>query len=269
MQHVPNKRPAALTFNGSLYHAVRLAYVAAAMLCSAAESSHAQALNVPAAETCLTANQDLSLRAGLPHTAARLKTKELLKIVAIGSSSTVGLWTLRSADTYPEVMRRELSRLTSNAKILVINSGRVGDTIPGNVARFERDVLSYKPDLVVWQLGTNDVAWGGHPDDQLKSTVVQGVRVLKASGTDVILMDLQYAPMVLRSAYHSKMESIISEVAQQERIGLFSRFTLMRKAIDAGVTPSMLVSWDGLHNTVEGYDCIGRALARTISSNTH
>ena len=175
------------------------------MLCSGAESSHAQALNVPAAETCLTANQDLSLRARLPHTAARLKSKEPLKIVAIGSSSTVGLWALRSADTYPEVMRRELSRLTSNARILVINSGRVADTIPGNVARFERDVLSYKPDLVVWQLGTNDVAWGGHPDDQLESTIVQGVHVLKTSGTDVILMDLQYAPMVLRSAYHSKM----------------------------------------------------------------
>jgi hypothetical protein len=172
LQHVPNQFPATLTFikdrgrspgrlfscfavrtwllNGSLFHAAKLAYLAAAMLCSAAESSHAQAQNVPAAETCLTANLDLSLRARLPRTAARLKSKEPLKIVAIGSSSTVGLWTLRSADTYPEVMRRELSSLTSNPGILVINSGRVADTIPGNVARFERDVLSYKPDLVVW-----------------------------------------------------------------------------------------------------------------------
>jgi len=57
--------------------------------------------------------------------------------------------------------------------------------------------------------------------------------------------------------------------ALDDVVGLFSRFALMRKSIDAGGPSSMLVSWDGLHSTVDGYDCIGGALARTISSNTH
>ena len=90
--------------------------------------------------------------------------------------------------------------------------------------------------------------------------------MLKASGADVILMDLQYAPMVLASPYYSKMEAIISEVARQEKIGLFSRFALMRRSIEAGVSPSALVSWDGLHHTADGYNCIGRALARSVSN---
>jgi lysophospholipase L1-like esterase len=216
-------------------------------------------------ETCLAVNQDISLGARLPRTAARLRSREPLVIVATGSSSTVGLWVHRSAATYPEVMRRELSRLRSSADIQIINSGRIGDTIQDNIARFERDVFSHRPDLVVWQLGTNDVAWGGRPDAQLKNQVLQGVRALKASGADVILMDLQYAPRVLGSAYYSTMEAIIADVARQESIGLFSRFALMRKSIDAGVSPSALVSWDGLHNTADGYDCIGRALARIVS----
>jgi acyl-CoA thioesterase-1 len=97
----------------------------------------------------------------------------------------------------PEVMRRELSELSSNGTINVINSGRIGDTNPDNIARFERDVLAHTPDLVVWQLGTNDVAWGGRPDDRLKSSLVEGVRVLKASSADAVLMDLQYASWVL------------------------------------------------------------------------
>ena len=83
---------------------------------------------ISSAERCLSANLDVSLGAQLPRTAARLKSGGPLKIVAIGSSSTVGLWVLKSAATYPEVMRRELLRLRSNAKIDVINSGRVGDT---------------------------------------------------------------------------------------------------------------------------------------------
>jgi lysophospholipase L1-like esterase len=165
-------------------------------------------------------------------------------------------------------MRQELLRLRSNASIRVINSGRVGDTIQDNIARFERDVFAYKPDLVIWQLGTNDVAWGGRPDDLLRNRVVEGVRALKGGSGDVILMDLQYAPLVLASAYYSTMEAIIADVAKQERVGLFSRFALMRNSIDAGLSPGALVSWDGLHNTADGYDCIGRALARAIVNGT-
>jgi lysophospholipase L1-like esterase len=251
----------------------RTACIGAAILGSSLGSSperaHAQTpAEMSTAETCLAANSNLSLGARLPHAEARFKSGEPLRIVAIGSSSTVGLWVLSSDATYPEVMRRELSRLQPNARIDVVNSGRVGDTIPDNLARFERDVFSFRPDLVVWQLGTNDVAWGGHPDDQLGNKVVQGVRALKANGADVILMDLQFSPMVLASSYYSKMQAIVSDVAQQENVGLFSRFALMRNSVDAGVSQGALVSFDGLHNSAEGYDCIGRALARAIFANT-
>ena len=245
---------------------VKIVWLGAAMLVASFELALSEPLPGTPAETCLAVNRDLSLGARLPRTSARLKSSERLSIVAVGSSSTVGLWVLRAGATYPEVMRQELARLRSNAAIEIINSGRVGDTIEGNVARFQRDVLSHRPDLVVWQLGTNDVAWGGHPDDQLKNRVLQGVQMLKASGADIILMDLQYAPMVLKSPYYSKMEAIISEVARQEKIGFFSRFALMRKSFDAGVSPGALVSWDGLHHTADGYDCIGRALARSVSN---
>jgi len=241
---------------------VRLIWFSAAILVVSFQPGHSE----QPTELCLAANRDLSLGALLPRTSARLKAREPLSIVAIGSSSTVGLWVLQSSATYPEVMRHELVRLRSNTGITILNSGRIGDTIGDTVARFNRDVFPYKPDLVVWQLGTNDVAWGGHPSSQLKNTVLQGVKMLKASGADIILMDLQYAPMVLTSSHYSKMEAIISDLAREEKIGLFSRFSLMRKSIEAGVTPDALVSWDGLHNTVDGYDCIGRALARSISN---
>jgi acyl-CoA thioesterase-1 len=254
----------------SFTRSCQIACLGAAILGCATERASAQAAaNMSAAEICLAANSSLSLGARLPRTADHLKSGEPLKIVAIGSSSTVGLWELRPAATFPEVMRREIERLQSNARISVVNSGRVGDTIPDNIARFERDVFAFTPDLILWQLGTNDIAWGGHVDDQLKSRVVQAVHALKASGADVVLIDLQYTPMVLASAYYSKMQALITEVAQQERIGLFSRFALMRKSIDAGLAPDALVSWDRLHNSSEGYDCIGRALARTILASTH
>ncbi|HEY6993587.1 MAG TPA: SGNH/GDSL hydrolase family protein [Xanthobacteraceae bacterium] len=238
----------------------------AGLVVMAAASAAAQApANLSDAEFCLAANRSLSLGAPLPRMAARFNAGQPVRIIAIGSSSTTGLWVLNPAATYPAVTRRELARLRPAAPVEVINSGRIGETIGGSIGRFERDVLPYRPDLVVWQLGTNDVAWGGSAGG-LKAQVVAGVRVLKTSGADVILMDLQYAPLVLAHSEHAVMETIIAEVAREERVGLFPRFALMRRSIEAGLPAGALVSWDGLHNSAAGYDCVGRALARAISA---
>jgi acyl-CoA thioesterase I len=216
-----------------------------------------------AAETCLAANRSLSLGAPLPRTAARLKAGQALKIVAVGSSSTTGLWMLNSDATYPAVMGREIAALRPAAHVEVINSGRIGDTVSGTMSRFRDDVLAHHPDLIIWQLGTNDVAWGGRTGG-IKDAIISGVRTLKASGADIVLMDMQYAPMVLASSEHETMRAVIAEVAREERIGLFSRFALMRRSVEAGLPPTALVAWDGLHNSEAGYDCVGRAIARAI-----
>ena len=236
-----------------------VACVVSALIVATAERAGAQS----EAEACLTANRSLSLGAPLPRTQARLKAGAL-RIVAVGSSSTTGLWVVFSPEaTYPQVMRRELAALRPGAQIEVINSGRIGDTVSGSMARFQDDVLAYRPDLVVWQLGTNDVAWGGRADG-LKDRIVSGVRALKSNGADVILMDLQYAPVILASSQHELMQATIAEVAREAHVGLFSRFSLMRRSVEAGLPTTALVSWDGLHNSAAGYDCIGRALARAI-----
>jgi len=236
---------------------------------SAASSTAVQAQHRPSpAETCLAANPNISIGIRLPRTGTRLTSGARLKVVAIGSSSTVGLWVLNSAATYPAVMRQELIRLRPDAQIEVINSGRIGDTIPGSIARIERDVLSHRPDLIIWQLGTNDIAWGGQAGG-LDELMTRGIRTLKSQGSDVILMDQQYARQVLSSSAHSQMQAMIANVARKENIGLFSRFELMRNAVGAGLSTSALVSWDGLHNSKDGYDCIGRAMARAIWAAAH
>lgn len=207
-------------------------------------------------------DQRLSGDAALPRSAAALKANGLLKIVAMGSSSTLGLWQSDTAKTYPGMLQSELKRLKPDLRVEVVNSGRNADTIPGNITRFDRDVLAHRPDLVIWQIGTNDVTWL-QSTESLTGRIVEGIRLLKAGGADVILMDQQYAPVILASQY-SKMQASIAEAARQERVPLFSRFELMRRAVDAGLSIGALTSWDGLHNSAAGYECTGRALARAI-----
>jgi acyl-CoA thioesterase I len=74
---------------------VKIVWLGAAMLVASFELALSEQLPGTPAETCLAVNRDLSLGARLPRTSARLKSSERLSIVAVGSSSTVGLWVLR------------------------------------------------------------------------------------------------------------------------------------------------------------------------------
>lgn len=212
-------------------------------------------------EACLAHAASLTLGAPLGFTRAKLRAGKQLTIVALGSSSTSGVGAFGKGTAFPDVMEQELVRLQPAARIRVVNSGRATEDLADNVARLDRDVLTYQPDLVIWQIGTNDVLWRGIADNS-KEMLVDSIRRIKAAKADVILLDLQYAPLVRLMPRHTQMEEIITNVAHEQNVGLFPRFLLMKQAIDAGVTG--LVAWDGLHNSARGYACVGIALARMI-----
>jgi acyl-CoA thioesterase I len=216
-----------------------------------------------AAEACLTYTGGLSLGASLGFTKSKLRAGGRLRIVALGSSSTTGFGAFGKGTAFPDVMKNELSRLHPNVSIELINSGRIMEDLSDNIARIDSDVLRYQPDLVIWQIGTNDVVWRGIADNS-KEMLDDAVKRIKAAKADVILLDLQYAPLVMLTSRYERMERMIADVAAEERVGHFPRFVLMKRAIDAGV--SGLVSWDGLHNTSQGYACVGVALARMIDA---
>jgi acyl-CoA thioesterase-1 len=211
---------------------------------------------------CLSIAANLDLGAPLERTRTRLQAGGPITIVALGSSSTSGYGTLGPG--YPEVMKAELLRRRPSLRVDVINSGRALDTLEGNLLRLDDDVLRYKPDLVVWQLGTNDVVFRGIMP-HAKRSLAEGVRKLKEADADVILMDIQDAPVVrIRPARTAKMETLIASVAREEEAGLFPRYLLMQRAQASGV--GGLVALDGLHNSGDGYRCIGQALARMIDA---
>ena len=211
-----------------------------------------------AADRCLSFVKQLDLGAPLPQTRGKLRGQSIT-IVAVGSSSTTGFGTFGKA--FPEVMKAELAQSHPSLHINLIVSGRLFDTVPASIARLEKDVLRYNPDLVIWQLGTNDTLSPVAASD-LKGRLGRGIQQIKKSNAEVILMDLQYAPVVRAMPSHTAMQSLIADVGREESVAVFSRYALMKHAIDHGVHG--LVAWDGLHNSAAGYRCIGRALARMI-----
>ena len=207
------------------------------------------------------ANFDLPLR----HTARQLGAGKPIKIVAIGSSSTFGAGASQPYNSYPSRLASELAREFVDHDFTVLNRGVNGDTAPDMLARFERGVLAEKPDLVLWQVGTNSLL-RGDPIAPHRSLLHGGIVRLKASGADIVLIDPQYAPRVIARPNADGMIKLLEETARFETVNLFRRFALMRHWHQVERIPfDAFLSPDELHMNDFSYGCVARALGGAIA----
>lgn len=218
-------------------------------------------------DRCTTTAADQRLGVSLPRVADRIARGKPVTVVAIGSSSTSGAGASDPAHSYPSVLEAALGARLHGTKVHVVNKGVNGDFTRGMVDRFERDVFPHHPQLVIWQVGANavlrDKGIAGHG-----MTIREGIRRLKASGADVVLMDIQYAPRLINDPDHADMVALLDRVAAEENVGLFRRFRIMRSWIESGrMTNDEMLSSDGLHLNDLSYDCIGRLMAQSIADS--
>jgi lysophospholipase L1-like esterase len=80
-------------------------------------------------------------------------TNSYPRIVCFGDSVTFG-WNVRYDFSYPYILEKNLSGLYPGVK--VINCGIGGNTIKDALVRIGKDVISYKPHLVIINFGLND-----------------------------------------------------------------------------------------------------------------
>src|SRR5262249_56580962 len=111
-------------------------------------------------------------------------------------------------------------------EIKVLNRGVNGDEAADMLARLDRGVIAEKPDLVLWQVGTNSVL-GDKAVPPHASLLHEGLARLKATGADVVLIDPQYAPRVIAKPNIDGMVSLIAATAKAEHVSRFRRFDLM------------------------------------------
>ena len=146
----------------------------------------------------------------------------------------------------------------------MLNKGVGGETSIDMVARFDRDVFAARPDLVIWQVGTNSVL--RDEDIAAHQEVVRGgITRLKEAGIDVVLMDSQYAPEFLAHPGYRNMERTLSSLGKEEGVPVFRRFALMHHWVTAGQLDfATMLSPDGLHLNDLSYECVGRMLADSV-----
>ncbi|HWK95683.1 MAG TPA: SGNH/GDSL hydrolase family protein [Pseudolabrys sp.] len=234
--------------------------LAAALLLSVA-AVPAEASSPP----CRTQQNLIGLGATLPHVAHRIDAGQAVTIVAIGSSSTAGAGASSPALNYPSRLAVELQQLFPKARFNVINQGINGEEVPDMLRRFDTAVIANKPDLVLWQLGTNSLIRDHEMDDR-GASIRAGLDKIRKAGADAILIDPQYAPKVIAKPLAPKMVDFIAEVSKAENVGLFRRFDVMKHWSEIeGIPFDAFVIADGLHMNDWGYGCMAHSLGVAIA----
>lgn len=121
---------------------------------------------------CETRRQLSTLGQQLPRLAEALRGLNDVNIIAIGSSSTVGE-RANSDNSYPSNLALALSARFPGPRIRMHNVGVNGQEAPDEAARFKKDVLAFRPALVIWQVGTN-AAWKDYFLDDVGAAILRG-----------------------------------------------------------------------------------------------
>ena len=224
-----------------------------------------KAAAAPGAAPCTVAAEQARFDLPLRRMARLIAAGQPVKIVALGSSSTYGAGASTSAGSYPSRLADELHRRFPGHEITVLNRGVNGDEAADMLARLDTAVIAEKPDVVLWQLGTNsllrDKAVLPHA-----TLLHEGLARLKAAGADIVLIDPQYAPKVIAKPNVEGMVSLIATAAKAEHVCLFHRFALMRKWYETEHLPfETFVSEDGLHMNDWSYACVAKWLGAAIA----
>jgi lysophospholipase L1-like esterase len=225
--------------------------------------THGGRLQVATESSCGVA-EALPARIGaLPHFSRAIENRRRLRIVAIGSSSTEGVGASTPAANYPSQLQALLKLAMPGENFEVINLGVGGETAGKAVERIRRDIPKLAPDLVIWQVGTNDAINGAIVADY-ESIVRDAVQFLKDRQFDVMLIGPQWTRKLAGNPAYVAVRDATAQVAREEGVTLVSRYDAMRKQAELSGREDF-IGPDRLHMNDRGYRCLAEQVATALA----
>jgi acyl-CoA thioesterase-1 len=185
-----------------------------------------------------------------------------VKVLAIGSSSTVGVGASSPSAAYITKLETSLEGSLKGMDFDVVGRGLSGEVAQGAADRMKREVEETRPDLVVWQVGTND-ALRHVSIDSFKNCLRTTLAWLAENKIDVVLIDPQYGDALTKDEYYETVVAALAEVAREARVLLVDRFEAMRE-LHRERGDLFYLSADQLHPNDRGHRCMAEQLARAI-----
>lgn len=180
---------------------------------------------------------------------------EPLRIVALGDSLTAGFGLGAGRGFSPQLQK---ALAASGFEAEVIDAGVSGDTTAGGLARLDW-ALADKPELVILELGANDMLRGVDPAET-RANLDAMLAKLTAAKVPVLLAGMRAAPN-LGTDYGGAFERIYVDLAAKYAVPLYP-FFLEGVAADPNLTQP-----DGLHPNEAGVaEIVRRILPHVLAA---
>jgi acyl-CoA thioesterase I len=168
-----------------------------------------------------------------------------ITVLAFGDSLTAG-YGLKQGEGFADQLGAAFRKM--GRPVTVINAGVSGDTTAGGLSRIDW-ALADRPQVVVLELGANDMLRGLNPD-ATRANLAGIIAKARAAGAKVLLCGMK-AQRNLGADYVAKFDAIYPDLAQQDGVTLYPFF------MDGIVQPDgtfdrTLLQGDGLHPTEAG-----------------
>jgi hypothetical protein len=186
-------------------------------------------------------------------------------IVAIGGASTLGHAAGNLDLAWPARLAVTLTSRFPATRVTVLNRAVARQTTEEMAARLDREVIALKPLLVIWETGTTDAVRGTELDE-FRQTIQDGIERLRASGTELAFMDMQFSRHTHAVINFDRYEGVLREVTDANDVPLFRRHDIMHHWEESGLFDLMTADHAKLPLLASRlYDCIGRAMADFIT----
>lgn len=199
--------------------------------------------------------------------ARALREGQPVRILAIGSSTTAGVGASRADQNYPSQLAQRLVDALGEGRVEVTNAGVSGETGPSALARLQGFMrVQPAPHLVIWQVGTNDVIFGGDPA-RLRALVSEGLAAIADGGAAAVVIDQQYFPAISDLQRYEAFVAAVDGAAAARGVPLLRRYAMMKQwALKDPAGFRGTLSWDSFHMNDAGYSCLADLLAPSILS---
>jgi lysophospholipase L1-like esterase len=225
-----------------------------------APPSDAAPMPAPFSQDCQIGSTAIVEESPLPRVAAALADHKPVKILSIGASAV-------SRRAGPGVnsdsIRAILQQAIKGLDVVMINHGVSGELAAQAAGRIKNEVALHEPDLVLWQVGTND-ALAYVPLDELEATVVDTLGWLKEHNVDVVLAGLQYVDRMAQDEHYAKVRELLRKIAAKENVMIVRRYEAQRLLAQAEGSGGGLAP-DEFQRSEAGYACLSQYMARAIT----
>ena len=169
------------------------------------------------------------------------------RILAFGDSLFAG-YNVDASESYPARLQAALRARGVNAS--VANAGVSGDTSAAGRQRFEftLDAQEETPDLLILELGGNDLLRGLSPDET-RANLAAMIETAQARGIEVLLMGMQ-APANMGPRFVRDFGAVYPSLAEEYGVDLIPFW------VESVASRPDLIQDDRIHPTAEGIEVL-------------